>query len=131
LSDPLGGAGGEGFSPLGEHCLAEAWGVSEVRLRDASWFTERLAGLLKEGGFTVLSGHLERFPGPGAGFTVLFVLSESHASAHTYPEHGYVALDLFSCGARSTRPVMEALLRELEPSSASVEVILRGRAPRP
>jgi S-adenosylmethionine decarboxylase proenzyme len=31
------------------------------------------------------------------------VLSESHLSIHTWPEHGYVAADVFTCGA-TTQP---------------------------
>lgn len=39
------------------------------------------------------------FPGPG-GITGLYLLSESHLSVHTFPEHGYLALNLYSCGPR-------------------------------
>lgn len=116
------------FSPLGEHCLAEAWGLSEASLREPTWLTERFAELLRAAGFTVLHEHVERFPEPGGGFTALFVLSESHASAHSYPEHGYLALDLFSCGPRPTRAVIEALLQELSPSRSSLQIIVRGQS---
>jgi S-adenosylmethionine decarboxylase len=32
------------------------------------------------------------------GVTVLALLSESHLSIHTWPEHGYAAVDMFTCG---------------------------------
>ena len=32
------------------------------------------------------------------GLTLLFLLAESHASIHTYPEKAYAAFDFFTCG---------------------------------
>jgi S-adenosylmethionine decarboxylase len=31
------------------------------------------------------------------GFTCFLLLAESHASLHAWPEHGYCAIDLFTC----------------------------------
>jgi S-adenosylmethionine decarboxylase len=31
------------------------------------------------------------------GVTGFILLEESHISVHTWPEHGFVALDIFSC----------------------------------
>lgn len=33
-----------------------------------------------------------------AGFTAVLLLSESHASIHTFPEHSACFVDLFTCG---------------------------------
>jgi spermidine synthase len=35
---------------------------------------------------------------PNNAFTVLFLLSESHVSYHTFPENKYIAIDIFTCG---------------------------------
>ncbi|MCG8405698.1 MAG: adenosylmethionine decarboxylase [Phycisphaerales bacterium] len=35
------------------------------------------------------------------GVTALGLLSESHISIHTWPEHGYAAADVFTCGQRA------------------------------
>ena len=37
------------------------------------------------------------------GITALALLGESHISIHTWPEAGYAAVDVFTCG-RHTRP---------------------------
>lgn len=34
----------------------------------------------------------------GGGETLLYILSESHLSVHTYPEHHYISLDVYTCG---------------------------------
>ena len=36
------------------------------------------------------------------GVTLLALLSESHASIHTWPELKYAAIDLYTCGMQST-----------------------------
>lgn len=32
------------------------------------------------------------------GVTGIVLLEESHISVHTWPEHGYVAMDIYTCG---------------------------------
>ena len=38
--------------------------------------------------------------GGAGGVTALYMLSESHLTLHTFPEHGYFALNLYHCGDR-------------------------------
>ena len=35
------------------------------------------------------------------GCTYLALLSESHLAIHTYPEHDYISVDLYTCGGRA------------------------------
>jgi S-adenosylmethionine decarboxylase proenzyme len=53
---------------------------------------------LCQAGATVVDGMAHDFP--GAGLTCVFILSESHAVLHTWPETGTVNVDLFSCSTR-------------------------------
>jgi S-adenosylmethionine decarboxylase len=32
------------------------------------------------------------------GETIVYILSESHLAVHTYPEHKYLSLDIYTCG---------------------------------
>lgn len=56
--------------------------------------------------FTVVARAFHQFDPQGA--TGVLVLSESHFSAHTYPEHGTVYVDVFCCSP-SFDPVACAL----------------------
>lgn len=49
-------------------------------------------------GFTVLNVMKHQFGNNPKSFTILFLLSESHFSAHSYPEADAIAFDLYSCG---------------------------------
>ena len=45
------------------------------------------------------SGSWHRFPGAG-GITGIVALSESHLACHSYPESGYLSLNLYTCRRR-------------------------------
>jgi S-adenosylmethionine decarboxylase proenzyme len=63
------------------------------------------------------------------GVTLLALLSESHASLHTYPEVGAVFLDVFTCGNRADPELATTLLAEaLGAKDTHVTIIRRGRA---
>src|SRR4051794_32121502 len=47
-------------------------------------------------GATVVSEHFHKFAPQGVSGVV--ILAESHLAIHSWPEHGYVAVDLFGCG---------------------------------
>lgn len=65
------------------------------------------------------------FPGPG-GVTGLALLAESHLAVHTFPEHGFAALNVYCCRRRA-RPHFEALVeRYLGASSCQVRELVRG-----
>ena len=53
---------------------------------------------LRRAGATIVHGISHSFP--SAGLTCVFILSESHAVLHTWPETGTVNIDIFSCSAR-------------------------------
>ena len=44
------------------------------------------------------------------------MLSESHISIHTWPEHGYAALDVFMCGAARPERALDSLRAALAPA---------------
>jgi S-adenosylmethionine decarboxylase len=68
-----------------------------------------------------------RFPGPG-GVTGLVALSESHLACHSYPEAGYLSLNLYTCRARP-EPDWQALLEaHLGPCCVQVRHVERGPA---
>jgi S-adenosylmethionine decarboxylase len=61
------------------------------------------------------------------GVTILALLSESHASVHTYPESGVMFWDCFTCGwhCDPTRSI-DILAEALKPAAMRWECIVRG-----
>lgn len=60
------------------------------------------------------------------GVTILGLLAESHISLHTYPEIGYVAVDIFTCGNNKPEPILKYLEEKLGAKEVYWEYIRRG-----
>lgn len=94
---------------VGTHLVLEIWGVDAGRLDDRHGLERVLREASAAAGLTVLEAAFHRFEPQGV--TGVLVLSESHVSVHTWPELGYAAVDLFSCGGRRELPCSESLGR--------------------
>lgn len=111
----------------GWHALAEFGGVDPDLCDDPERLEAALRKSLANAGVTVCDMTHKKFQPHGV--TVLALLSESHASMHTYPESGDIFVDVFTCGAigsGATRAV-DLLREELSAETVTLEVITRGR----
>jgi S-adenosylmethionine decarboxylase len=113
---------------VGEHLLADLYGVRVDRLTDEAALTALLREALEAAGFRILGSLGHTFPGKPSGVTSMLLLAESHASIHTYPERGYAAVDIFSCGRGRPGEALEALLAALEPREVQTVRQPRGGA---
>lgn len=110
----------------GQHVLAEFSGVDATRLDDASELASTLCRALERAGATVCEVMSRRFDPQGV--TVLALLTESHASVHTYPEVGSAFLDVFTCGREADPEFAVQLLAEaLGATSTEIRLVHRGR----
>lgn len=61
------------------------------------------------------------------GLTAVWILEESHFSLHTYPEHGYISADCYTCGDEGNPlKAMDELQRLLNPKEFAQVVMPRG-----
>ncbi|MEN0021261.1 MAG: adenosylmethionine decarboxylase [Planctomycetota bacterium] len=81
---------------VGKHCTLELYGCNASKLNDADLLTESLRTAAESAGATWLGQLAHRFEPQGV--TALGLLAESHISIHTWPELGYAAADVFTCG---------------------------------
>jgi S-adenosylmethionine decarboxylase len=66
------------------------------------------------------------------GVTVLGLLAESHISAHSWPELGHMAVDIFACGEDADpTAACHYLIQCFEPGDYQLQVIDRGQRPAP
>jgi S-adenosylmethionine decarboxylase len=109
----------------GRHVLADFRGVAADLLTDPQALERQLIDAAQAAGARVLSAHFHHF-GEGAGVTGVVMLSESHISIHSWPEHRYAALDIFMCGAARPELALERLQAQLAPESVRVTTVARG-----
>tara|TARA_B100000700_G_C15063546_1_gene867798 strand:- start:12766 stop:13119 length:354 start_codon:yes stop_codon:yes gene_type:complete len=50
---------------------------------------------IKHSNLNIVDEKIHDFGGAATG---VFILSESHATIHEYPEHNYVTVDIYTCG---------------------------------
>ncbi|WP_156758194.1 adenosylmethionine decarboxylase [Actinokineospora pegani] len=109
----------------GRHVLAEFGGIDPSLLDDLGFLRTTLEGALTAAGATICDVVSKRFEPQGV--TVLALLSESHASIHTYPEIGAMFLDIFTCGDTADPELAATVLRDrLGAAHARVNTVHRG-----
>ncbi|HHP50941.1 MAG TPA: S-adenosylmethionine decarboxylase proenzyme [Moorella mulderi] len=83
---------------LGRHVLAELYGCSFEVLNDIKKIEEIMVKAALEAGAEIREVCFHKFSPQGVSGVV--VISESHLAIHTWPELGYAAVDVFTCGER-------------------------------
>lgn len=84
------------MTSLGSHCLLELHGCPAHLLDDHEFIIRVLRDAAEYAGATWLSHTSHKFSPQGV--TAVGLLSESHISIHTWPEAGFAAADVFTCG---------------------------------
>lgn len=109
----------------GCHVLAQLSGIDRALADDTARLRSILSTALAGAGATVCGMLDQRFT--PYGVTVVALLSESHASIHSYPERGAMFVDVFTCGdSADAEYAVRLLCDELAASDALVQVIFRG-----
>lgn len=112
---------------MGKHLILEIWGSADTA---PFWNMNGAAEILKkaavEAGATVLSERWHHF-GTGFGYTGVVVLSESHISVHTWPEHGYCAIDVFMCGSADPMLTLPTIEEFYKPVRIETSLLERGK----
>ncbi len=84
------------MSALGRHILAEFYGCPMEILSDLEQIKQSMVAAALEAGAEVKETVFHQFSPQGVSGVV--VISESHLAIHTWPEFGYAAVDVFTCG---------------------------------
>lgn len=115
--------------PAGRHVLAELTGVDAALLDDVDALSSLLTAALVAAGAHVRQLIAETFAPQGV--TVVALLAESHASIHTWPEHGTAHVDMFTCGdAADPVHAIDLLAADVGAQAVHREVVDRGPGAR-
>ncbi len=86
------------MNALGRHILAEVYGCEPNLINDPEIVEKVMVAAALTSGAEVREVIFHKFSPQGVSGVV--VISESHLAIHTWPELGYAAVDVFTCGDR-------------------------------
>ena len=110
---------------LGYHLLLELHGCPAAVLSDSLEVENAFLDAAKVSGANIVKTVFHHFNPHGV--SGIIVIAESHFAVHTWPEYGYVAVDLFSCSNKiDLDKAVESLKKYFIPQNMSVVGFERG-----
>jgi len=80
----------------GKHMIIDLKEIkNHVLIHDLDKIKTLLDTICEKYDFSILNKSEHKFE--PEGLTILYLLSESHLSVHTFPERKYIAIDLYTC----------------------------------
>lgn len=110
---------------LGRHILCEAFGCDPELINHRQTVEKIMVQAALEAGAEVREVAFHQFSPQGVSGVV--VISESHLAIHTWPEIGYAAIDVFTCGD-SVDPwdACNYLIKHFKAENATTTEVKRG-----
>jgi len=117
------------MSPLCQHTLLEFHGCDPAQLRHARKVRVLMREAVLRGRGTIVKSLFHNFS--PFGVSGVIVITESHVTIHTWPEHNYAAVDIFSCSEKLDHKAIRQRLREtLLARRVSARSFSRGKLPK-
>ena len=115
---------------LGTQLLLDLRGCDKILLDDANLIKKLMTHAAYQAGATIVGKSFHKFA--PTGVTGFVAIAESHLSIHTWPEHGYAAVDIFTCG-ETFNPDQAAnlIINQLKCSQPQVTELKRGLDQKP
>lgn len=111
---------------LGRHVLVEVYECNPELLDNIQFLQEAMVEAATRTGAEVVDVVFRKFQPYGVSGVV--VISESHLAIHTWPEYGYAAIDLFTCGETADPwKAFSYLTEALESKKVTTLEVQRGR----
>jgi S-adenosylmethionine decarboxylase len=110
---------------LGRHILCEVFGCDPEVLNDTEKVKQLMVDAALAAGAEVREVAFHKFSPQGVSGVV--VISESHLAIHTWPEYGYAALDIFTCGTKvDPWQAFDHIANKFQPERTNAIEIKRG-----
>jgi len=116
-------------SVSGFEIIADLYGIDESLLIDEKYLNNLFSQALNDCGFTIIGKSSHKFTSGGKGVTGMFLLSESHATYHSYPEWNAIAINVFSCGQSNPEEVTDIISKALSPDKIKTKHLKRNFKP--
>lgn len=112
---------------LGEHLIIELYNCDRKILARVDQVQGIMIKAAKAANTTIIDSVFHRFNPHGVSGVV--VIAESHFAVHTWPEHGYVSIDVYTCGDGKPWEAFKTVRKMFKPKHFSVMKMERGLVP--
>jgi S-adenosylmethionine decarboxylase len=113
------------LNALGRHLLVELHDCDREALDNTDLIRDVMLKAAIDCGAVVLGNQFHHFNPQGVSGVV--VIAESHISIHTWPEYGYAAVDVFTCGTTVNPQIAaEVLIEKLGSKNHTLTEVPRG-----
>jgi S-adenosylmethionine decarboxylase len=110
---------------LGTHLLLELKDCDSKTLSNLEFVRETLKNAALEAKATIVEVAFHEFS--PFGISGMVVIAESHLAIHTWPEYGYAAVDVFTCGDLiDPRVAAKFLIEKFQSKNPSIVEMKRG-----
>ncbi len=113
------------MNALGTHLLLELRDCNAESIKDLEYVKSAMVGAARDAKATIVDVSFHEFN--PFGISGMVIIAESHLSIHTWPEYGYAAVDIFTCGDLIQPEVAaQSLIRAFQSENPSLVEMKRG-----
>lgn len=111
------------MNTLGKHLILDIWMNKNLPFKKLK--NLMAISLMKSGQLILGFEDWEFYPRGESG---IFLIATSHSSFHTYPEHKYITVDVYSCDKNFSEKVfLKHFLKGLDIKKMNKQLLIRGK----
>ncbi|WP_404404247.1 adenosylmethionine decarboxylase [Jeotgalibacillus malaysiensis] len=112
---------------MGRHVIAELWGCDFEKLNSMELIEQTFVDAALKSGAEVREVAFHKFAPQGVSGVV--IISESHLTIHSFPEHGYASIDVYTCGDLDPNVAANHIAESLGAETRETIEVSRGMGP--
>jgi len=112
---------------MGRHIIAELWECDFDKLNDMNFIEQTFVDAALKSGAEVREVAFHKFAPQGVSGVV--IISESHLTIHSFPEHGYASIDVYTCGDLDPTIAANYIAEALNAKTRELIELPRGMGP--
>ncbi len=112
---------------MGRHVISELWGCDFEKLNNMELIEQIFVDAALKSGAEIREVAFHKFAPQGVSGVV--IISESHLTIHSFPEHGYASIDVYTCGELDPNISADYIAEALNAQTRETIELPRGMGP--
>ena len=112
---------------MGRHVISELWGCDFEKLNNIDFIEQTFVEAALRSGAEIREVAFHKFAPQGVSGVV--IISESHLTIHSFPEHGYASIDVYTCGHLNPNVAADYIAKALNATTRENIELPRGMGP--